>query len=1221
MSPSPFTILGLLPASGRPVASRLDLSPVPSLPLQDCSPAHIREPPPPPCPNPRAAVAAAAMTASASGSASSGALPATLAALLNLPAHAGASPRPQFFGTTTVGSMFSAPIPPSPATSTVAASTAAMMAPPAALAGSSPTLAILPAASGASDDPLAGVAPATPTASAVATTDAAMFSGPFHFDNLITTRFTPDNYLFWRAKVLPLLRNRSLLGYVDGSLPCPLQVIPTVHGPAINPAHCVWVQQDQVILSAIQGSLGDGVTGLCLFAASSLDAWTTLEHAFAQTSTAHSMAFRSKLDDIKKLDSSATTYFNKIKVLADTMTSIGRPLSDEEFAGYVIKGLDAEYDNLAEAVHNAKPPLPPHGLFSRLLFTEQRIEARQSVTTIADQPAAFWASRGQRPPAPSSPARIATPLRHPRVGAPCGASFADVRDFGPPAAHVAAKVKDTRIDQGFTQSYPIDPAWYMDTGATNHMTNELAKLSTHQPYYDHDKVHTANGIGYKCLHVPTNCVYISRDVVFDENVFPFSAMPQQPTTPPSMHSSPIMLGQFEDVAYSPVLLPNHGAGIGRGARLELLPNASPETHVDWPVHVHAPPPAFDPASGTTPAHATGPAPAMASVPGPMSVTAASARPTSPMASPERLERSSSPSPCPASPPSSPTSPARTSLPPLSPRSAEPLVASLGPPSPDPPSPAPQGSVPPAPVIVAPQRPHTRSRIGIVLPKQRHDGTVTYLAACLAHAVADPTAEPHSHEAAMSIPHWRAAMEEEYHALMHNETWTLVPPPPRVNIIDSKWVFKVKRHADGSIERYKARLVSKGFKQHQGLDYEDTFSPVVKPTTIRLLLSLQVSRGWSLRQLDVQNAFLHGLLEEEVYMRQPPGFIDHAQPHHLCRLTKALYGLKQAPRAWHARLASALRTHGFVPSTADSLLFLFQRPSVTVYLLVYVDDIILVSSSATAANSLVTALGRDFAVKDLGRLHFFLGIEVAHQSRGSLALTQKKYSLDLLRRAGMLKCKPSPTPMSSSDKLSATASTIPSPADATEYRSIVGGLQYLTITRPDLSFAVNRDDNIFIHLLMCTDADWAGRPDDRRSTGGYAVFLGPNLIARSARKQATVSRGSTEAEYKAVANATAEVIWIESLLRELGISQSHPPVLWCDNIGATFLSTNLVFHARTKHIEIDYHFVRERVAQKLLQIKFISSKYQLADIFTKPLPSPMFEVCRRNLNLLDALGVS
>ena len=216
------------------------------------------------------------------------------------------------------------------------------------------------------------------------------------------------------------------------------------------------------------------------------------------------------------------------------------------------------------------------------------------------------------------------------------------------------------------------------------------------------------------------------------------------------------------------------------------------------------------------------------------------------------------------------------------------------------------------------------------------------------------------------------MEQEFQALLKNGTWQLVPSVSGVNIIDSKWVFKVKRHADGSIERYKARLVAKGFKQRYGLDYEDTFT-VIKPTTIRILLSLVVTRGWSLRQLDVQNAFLHGVLEEEVYMRQPPGFVDPTRPRHLCRLVKALYGLKQAPRAWHARLGSVLRALGFIPSTADTSLFLLQRPEVMMYLLVYVDDIILVSSSDADADRLVSALSEEFAVKDLGALHYFLGL--------------------------------------------------------------------------------------------------------------------------------------------------------------------------------------------------------------------------------------------------------
>ena len=460
------------------------------------------------------------------------------------------------------------------------------------------------------------------------------------------------------------------------------------------------------------------------------------------------------------------------------------------------------------------------------------------------------------------------------------------------------------------------------------------------------------------------------------------------------------------------------------------------------------------------------------------------------------------------------------------------------------------------------------------------------------------------------------------------------------------MYKIKRNSDGTIDRCKARLVAKGFKQRYGIDYQDTFSPVVKAATIRLVLSIVVSRGWSLRQLDVQNAFLHGVLEEEVYMRQPPGFVDNTKPQHVCRLDKALYGLKQAPRAWYSRLNSKLQQLGFRPSKGDTSLFYFKRGKVIIFMLIYVDDIIVASSSEEATVALLKKLKSEFALKDLGELHYFLGIEVKKVNDGIL-LTQEKYATEILKRVGMKDCKPSSTPLSTTEHLSLHEGELLSPEEGTKYRSLVGALQYLTLTRPDIAFSVNKvcqflhsrtslhwtavkrilryfQGSAGIGLRICkspsttvsafSDADWAGCPDDRRPTGGFVVFFGSNLISWDAKKQATVSRSSTEAEYKSLANATAEVMWVETLLDELGIARPRVSCLWCDNLGATYLSANPVFHARTKHIEIDFHFVRERVAKKLLDIRFIPTGDQVADGFTKPLQARQLQAFRNNLNL-------
>jgi len=290
-----------------------------------------------------------------------------------------------------------------------------------------------------------------------------------------------------------------------------------------------------------------------------------------------------------------------------------------------------------------------------------------------------------------------------------------------------------------------------------------------------------------------------------------------------------------------------------------------------------------------------------------------------------------------------------------------------------------------------------------------------------------------------------------------------------------------------------------------------------------------------------------------------------------------------------------------------------------FVLVYVDDIIITASVPAAISDLLQQLRVSFAVKDLGKLNYFLGVEVVPLKSG-LLLSQRRYILDLLKRTNMLEAKPISSPMSSSSSLSAFDGD--SMDDPLLNRSTVGSLQYLSLTRPDLAFAVNRVCQ-FMHkptklhwqavkrilrylkhtvshgllltrsntstLEVFSDADWAGCPDDRKSTGGYCVFLGSNLISWSSKKHPTVSRLSTEAEYKSVANATAELLWIQYLLRDLDVHLSSPPKLWCDNIGATYLAANPVFHARTKHVEIDFHFVRDHVAAKTLQILFIPAK--------------------------------
>ena len=489
------------------------------------------------------------------------------------------------------------------------------------------------------------------------------------------------------------------------------------------------------------------------------------------------------------------------------------------------------------------------------------------------------------------------------------------------------------------------------------------------------------------------------------------------------------------------------------------------------------------------------------------------------------------------------------------------------------------------------------------------------------------------------------MNEELSALQKTNTWDLVPLPSSKSAIGSRWVYKIKTKSDGSVERYKARLVAKGFSQQYGMDYEETFAPVAKMTTVRTLIAVASVRQWHISQMDVKNAFLNGDLHEEVYMVPPPG-VSHNHGE-VCKLKKALYGLKQAPRAWFEKFSTVITSLGFFSSNHDSALFVKCTTTGRILLSLYVDDMIITGDDVDGIAVLKKELTRQFEMKDLGSLRYFLGIEVAFSPKGYL-LSQSKYTADILERACLTDTRTVDTPCELNVQYSPSDGNPLS--DPTLYRTIVGSLVYLTITRPDIAYAVHivsqfvaspttihwaavlrilryLRGTIFHSLLLpstssldpraYSDADHGRDPTSRKSVTGFCIFLGDSLISWKSKKQTVVSQSSTEAEYRAMASTTKEIVWLRWLLADMGVSLSHPTLMYCDNKSAIQIAHNSVFHERTKHIEIDCHLTRHHLKHGTITLPFVPSSLQLADFFTKSHPISRFRFLVSKLSMLLA----
>ena len=502
--------------------------------------------------------------------------------------------------------------------------------------------------------------------------------------------------------------------------------------------------------------------------------------------------------------------------------------------------------------------------------------------------------------------------------------------------------------------------------------------------------------------------------------------------------------------------------------------------------------------------------------------------------------------------------------------------------------------------------------------------------------------------------WKAAIDREMTSLRENHTWKLVVPPPKTNIVGSKWLFKVKDKPTGE-QVHKARMVAKGYSQVEGVDFDETFSPVIKYQSLRTLMAIANEEDMHVHHMDVTTAFLYGELEEDVYMHQAEGQVKPGEEHLVCKLQKSIYGLKQSPRCWNKKVHACLTANGFTATKSDPALYIKGKGNEKTILGLYVDDIPIASKSLAALESAKLVLMTAFKMTDFGEVSTILGIQITRdREKGILTMSQGKYAAEVLKRFNMTDAKGRDTPTESGVKLSVQMSPQTEEGrtamEQIPYRQAVGSLMYLMVsTRPDLAAAVGRVSRfgknpgpehwravkwILMYLQKTKshgltfrkqgkmqvighcDSDHNGCVDTRRSTTGYVMKLGGGSISWCSRRQKTVALSSCEAEYMAACEATREATWEAKLLKELGYNGVCPIEIRSDSQSAIALIDNPVFHDKTKHIAAKYHFVREKVEDGTVAFSYCPTDSNIADSLTKGVPKLKTIFCRVGMGVED-----